>query len=128
MIGTTILNPLEKIEHNKLTASQDLVNNYYNLSNNVNVKNIDKLMKFADIEIESLLEENNTNDVDLSQLLDLDIDNKINNEKNFIDNKSSNNNLESHEKNEINIASDNILNQGKLNKLDVDDDNEDENL
>lgn len=57
------------------------MNNYYNLSNNVNVKNIDKLMKFADIEIESLLEENNTNDVDLSQLLDLDIENKINNEK-----------------------------------------------
>lgn len=128
MIGTTILNPLEKIENNKLTASQDLVNNYYNLANNVNIKNIDKLMKFADIEIESLLEENNTNDVDLSQLLDLDIDNRINNEKNFIDNKTDNKIIENLEKNEINNVSENITNKGKQNKLDVDDDNEDENL
>lgn len=72
------MNPLEKIETDKLNKSEEITKKYYDLSNKVKVNNVNKLLKFADLELETLVEENKSEDIDLSELLEIDINQSFN--------------------------------------------------
>lgn len=85
------MNPLEKIETDKLNKSQEITKKYYDLSNNVKVSNVNKLLKFADLELETLIEENKSDDIDLSELLELDINQNFNSSINETTNELKNN-------------------------------------
>ena len=50
---------------------ESITNNYYNLAKNSSTLNSDNLMKFNDIDLENLYNENGSLDIDLSSLLNI---------------------------------------------------------
>lgn len=127
------MNPLEKIENDKLNKSHEITKKYYEISNKVKVNNVNKLLKFADLELETLVEENKMDDIDLSELLELDLNqNSINTTNELKNNKNSNMSKNSEkdvrkETIEEEIVSNSInenKSSNKINNLDIVEDDE----